>query len=123
MPFDIKKAYDLRGKTAYVPAGYGCIGGAIAEGLASCGANVVVSGRKKEKAEAFAAKLKAAGHEASGVAMDANSVVDIRESVDFVVKEYGRVDILVNCVGINIEFPMQEFTEEAFDEVYRVNIK
>lgn len=123
MPFDIKKAYDLRGKSAYIPGGYGGIGGAIARGLASCGVAVVISGRKKEKAEAFAAELKGAGYEAAGVAMDANSVSDVRESVDFVAQKYGRVDILVNCVGINIEMPMLEFTEEAYDEVYRVNQK
>ena len=52
---------------------------------------VVVSGRNKEKAEAFAAKL-AAGHEAAGVAMDANSV-SIFASRLIVAKKYGRVDI------------------------------
>ncbi|HLX62781.1 MAG TPA: SDR family oxidoreductase [Planctomycetota bacterium] len=123
MPIDVKSLYDLRGKSAYIPGGYGGIGAAIAWGLASCGASVVVSGRKKEKADALAAQLKSAGHEACSIAMDANSVAEIRESVDFVAGKYGRVDILVNCVGINIEMPMLEFTEEAYDEVYRVNQK
>ena len=123
MPLDIKSLYNLRGKIAYVPGGYGGIGAAIAWGLASCGAAVVVSGRSKEKAEALAAELKAAGHEASGIAMDAKSVPEIRDSVDFVAEKYGRVDILVNSVGMNIEMSMLDFTEEAYDEVYQVNLK
>ena len=123
MPLNIQSLYNLRNKTAYIPGGYGGIGAAIAWGLASCGAAVVVSGRSKEKAEAFAAELKAAGHEAAGIAMDARSVPEIRDSVDFVAEKYGRVDILVNSVGINIEMPMLEFTEEAYDEVYDVNLK
>ena len=123
MSLNIKTLYDLRGKTAYIPGGYGGIGAAIAWGLASCGAAVVVSGRSKEKAEAFAAELKRAGHEAAGISMDARKVPEIRDSVDFVVGKYGRVDILVNSVGMNIEMSMLEFTEEAYDEVYRINQK
>jgi len=122
-PVDTKAQYDLRGKVAYVPGGYGGIGAAIAWGLANCGASVVVSGRSKDKAERLASEMKAAGFEASGVAMDANSVSDIRASVDFVAEKYKHIDLLVNCVGMNIEMPMLEFTEEAYDEVYRVNQK
>ena len=123
MPLDIKSLYDLRGKTAYIPGGYGGIGAAIAWGLASCGAAVMVSGRSSKKAEALAAEMKAAGHEAAGISMDATSVAEIRDSIDFVAEKYGRVDILVNCVGINIEMPMLEFTEDAYDAVYQVNLK
>lgn len=123
MPIDIKACYDLRGKTAYIPGGYGGIGAAIAWGLAQCGAAVVVSGRSKEKAHALAAEMIEAGHEASGISMDAKSVPEIRDSVDWVVEKYGRVDILVNSVGMNIEMPMLDFTEEVFDEVYQVNLK
>lgn len=38
-------------------------------------------------------------------------------------KEYGHFDILVNCVGIQIEQPITEVTEEAFDQVYMSNLK
>ena len=117
------KLFNLSGKTAYVPGGYGGIGAAIARGLAQAGASVVVSGRDKNKAEALAAELKSAGHEASGIAVDVKSVAEIRDSVDFVAEKYGRVDLLVNCVGIMREMPLLEFSEEAYDEVYQVNLK
>jgi NAD(P)-dependent dehydrogenase (short-subunit alcohol dehydrogenase family) len=77
--------FDLRGKTAYVPGGYGGIGEAIAWGLAMAGARVAVSGRDEAKALALASALQAAGHEAMGLAMDAHSVPQMQASVDAVV--------------------------------------
>ncbi|MES2912535.1 MAG: SDR family oxidoreductase [Pseudomonadota bacterium] len=115
--------FDLRGKTAYVPGGYGGIGEAIAWGLAMAGARVAVSGRDESKAVAVAAALAAAGHEAYGLAMDAHSVPDMQASVDAVARHFGSLDILVNCVGMQREEALLDVTEEAFDEVIQVNLK
>jgi NAD(P)-dependent dehydrogenase (short-subunit alcohol dehydrogenase family) len=115
--------FDLRGKTAYVPGGYGGIGEAIAWGLAMAGARVAVSGRDEAKAEAVAAALRAAGHEAMGLAMDAHSVPQMQASVDAVAGHFGGLDILVNCVGMQREQALLDVTEEAFDEVLQVNLK
>lgn len=115
--------FDLSGKVAYVPGGYGGIGEAVAWALAMAGARVAVSGRDAARAQALAAELQAAGHEALGLAMDAHAVQDIRESVDAVAAHWGRLDILVNCVGMQREQALLEVTEEAFDEVMQVNLK
>ncbi len=115
--------FDLRGKTAYVPGGYGGIGEAIAWALALAGARVAVSGRDEAKALAVAAALRAAGHEALGLAMDAHSVPHIQQSVDAVAGHFAGLDILVNCVGMQREQALLEVTEEVFDEVLEVNLK
>lgn len=115
--------FDLKGKTAYVPGGYGGIGEAIAWGLAIAGARVAVSGRDEGKAKAVAAAMTEAGHDAIGVAMDAHSVPHMQASVDAVAQHFGGLDILVNCVGIQREQPLLEVTEAAFDEVLQVNLK
>ena len=115
--------FDLKGKTAYVPGGYGGIGEAIAWGLVIAGARVAVSGRDEEKAKAVAAAMTEAGHDAIGIAMDAHSVPQMQGSVDTVAQHFGGLDILVNCVGIQREQPLLEVTEEAFDEVLQVNLK
>lgn len=115
--------FDLAGKVAYVPGGYGGIGEAVAWALAMAGARVAVSGRDAARAQALAAELQAAGHEALGLAMDAHAVQDIRESVDAVAAHWGRLDIMVNCVGMQREQALLEVTEEAFDEVMQVNLK
>lgn len=115
--------HDLSGKVAFVPGGYGGLGEAIAWGLATNGARVVVSGRSREKAATLADTLIDQGYEAAAQAVDVTVTADIRDAADFVVERFGRLDVLVNCVGIQREEPMLEVTEEAFDEVYRVNLK
>jgi gluconate 5-dehydrogenase len=120
---ELADLFDLTDKVAYIPGGYGGIGEAISWGLALRGAKVVVSGRNQDKAETLASQLNSAGFEASGVAVDVKSVAEIRDSVDFVVEKYGRLDIMVNSTGIQREEPLLEVTEEAYDEVYQVNLK
>ena len=120
---ELSGLFDLTGQVAYVPGGYGGIGEAIAWGLAGQGAKVVVSGRSRDKAEELAGALNEAGYEAAGVAVDVKSVAEIRDAVDFVVDKFGALDILMNCVGIQREQPLLEVTEEAYDEVYEVNLK
>ena len=120
---ELSGLFDLKGKTAYVPGGYGGIGEAIAWSLALAGAKVAVSGRDAGKAEALAQALRAAGHEAMGLSMDAHSVQHIRLSVDAVAAHFGGLDILVNCIGMQREQALLEVTEESFDELLQVNLK
>ena len=115
--------FDLKGKVAFVPGGYGDIGKAIVWGLARHGAKIAIAGRDVAKANALAARLRGEGLAASGFAMDARSVDAIRATVDDVFAEFGAIDILMNCVGIQREQPLLEVTEEAWDEVGDVNLK
>ncbi len=115
--------FDLDGRVALLPGGYGGIGEAIAWGLALHGAHVVIAGRSAASAEALAARIREAGLKASGVALDATSVKSIGRVTDAIAAHHGRIDILMNCVGTQREEPLSEVTEEAFDEVYRVNLK
>jgi len=115
--------FDLTGQVAFVPGGYGGIGSAIAWELSRRGACVAVGGRHLDSATALASQLTHAGHSALGLALDAHSLSAIEAAVDEVVNRFGRVDILVNCVGTQREEALLEVTEEAFDEVYAVNLK
>jgi NAD(P)-dependent dehydrogenase (short-subunit alcohol dehydrogenase family) len=115
--------FGLAGRVAYVAGGYGDIGAAIARGLAAAGARVAVSGRSADKAQALAAELSAAGHDALGLAMDAHDTGSIRDAVDRVAAEFGHLDLLVNCVGIQREQRLADVSEEAFDEVVQVNLR
>lgn len=117
------KLFDLTGRVAYIPGGYGDIGAAIARGLAAAGARVAISGRDAGRAQALAAELNATGHDALGLAMDAHHVADIGRSVDDVARHFGHLDLLINCVGIQREERIADVTEEAFDEVVQVNLK
>lgn len=115
--------FSLAGRVAYVPGGYGDIGKAIAWGLARAGARVAIAGRNAEKAQALAAALRAEGHGALGLAMDAHEVADIRRSVDQVAQHFGHLDLLVNCIGMQREQRLADVSEETFDEIVQVNLK
>jgi NAD(P)-dependent dehydrogenase (short-subunit alcohol dehydrogenase family) len=115
--------FDLAGKTAFLPGGYGGLGEAIAWGLAQRGAKVAIAGRDRQKAAALARSLKDAGHEALALTLDATRVADIHRTVANVVAGFGTIDILVNCVGTQIEERLTDVSEEAFDRVYAVNLK
>lgn len=120
---ELSGLFDLKGKVAFVPGGYGGIGEAIAWGLALSGAKVMIAGRDLEKSEKLAAQIANAGHDAKGIAVDATSVADIERAVQDTMDTFGQIDILMNCVGTQKEQLLLDVTEEAFDEVYQVNLK
>ncbi len=120
---ELSGLFDFTGQVAFLPGGYGGIGEAIAWGMALRGAKVAIAGRNGAKAEALAQSLRDAGHEAFATTLDAGSVASIAEATDAVAEHFGRLDILMNCVGTQREQPLLEVTEEAFDEVYQTNLK
>jgi NAD(P)-dependent dehydrogenase (short-subunit alcohol dehydrogenase family) len=104
----------LKGKTAFVPGGYGGLGIAICRGLAEQGAKVIIGGRDAAKAKALAVKIRG-----EAVALDVRHIDAMRKTV----ASLGRVDILVNCTGVQREQALEEVTEEAWDEVVGTNLK
>ncbi|PJF25728.1 MAG: alcohol dehydrogenase, partial [Phototrophicales bacterium] len=115
--------FSLRGKVAVVPGGYGGIGESVCRGLARAGAQVVVAGRNAERCHALAEALKTEGHDAVGMPFDAEKVDDIRRMIDAAAAQWKRLDILVNCVGLNREEKALEITEDNFDAVIAGNLK
>ena len=120
---ELANLFDLSHKIAFLPGGYGGIGEAIAWGLAQRGATVAIAGRSKAKADALARELRREGHVAAGFAMDATRLSDLERGVDAIAARFGAIDILINCLGAQIEQPLGSVTEEAFDRVYAVNLK
>ena len=121
-PF-LERLFSLNGKVALVAGGYGGIGESVCRGLAAVGATVIVAGRSADKAESLARAIAAEGCAADYAVFDAGSVEQIRSMTDGVAAKHGRVDILVNCVGLNAEEPALDVTEEKFDFVYTMNLK
>ena len=118
-----EQLFRLDGKVALVTGGYGGIGEAVSRGLVLAGAKVAVSGHNAEKAAGCAEALRKAGGDSYAAAFDSLSVAETRQMVDDVVRHFGRLDILVNCVGLNREEKAEEVTEALFDHVMDVNLK
>lgn len=116
--------FDLSGQVVLIPGGYGGLGEAIAYGMGLHGASVVIAGRDLAKAKALAQSVRDATNAKTGaVALDILNVSSIPGVIEQVAEEFGRLDVLVNCIGMQIEQPITEVTEEAFDRVYQTNLK
>jgi gluconate 5-dehydrogenase len=119
----MKDIFKLNGRIAIVTGGAGGIGEALALGLAYHGATVVVSSRNKDAIAAVAAKItKETGNEAIAIASDVTSEESIQKLVDAVVAKYGRIDILVNAMGMNIKHPALEYPLEDWEKLFKVNV-
>ena len=119
----LEQLFRLDNKVALVTGGYGGIGEAVSRGLAQAGARVAISGHNADKAAACAAALQQYGCESYATAFESVSVPETRRMVDEVARHFGRLDILVNCVGLNREEKAEDVTEEMFDYVVDVNLK
>jgi len=117
------RMFDLSGRTALVTGGAGGIGSAISEGLASLGCKVVLTSRSAEKAEKVAKGINDAGGEVYGRALVVDSMDMVKKFVADVYKEHEKIDILVNCIGGQIEAPAEEYKEEDWDKIFEGSVK
>ncbi|MFZ9681687.1 MAG: SDR family oxidoreductase [Cephaloticoccus sp.] len=115
--------FGLTGKVAVITGGTGELCGAMAEGLAGAGAEVVIVGRNAAKATARLERIAAAGGRAWFHAAEATSKADLEGLRDAVLARSGRIDIVVNGAGVNSATPFLEITEEEFDRIVNVNLK
>lgn len=119
----LSSLFSLQGKVAVVIGGTGELCGAMAEGLAGAGAEVVLVGRNEEKASVRLAKIHAGGGKAYFVATEASDKSQLQQLLDTVLKRSGRVDIVVNGAGVNSPTPYLEIAEEEFDRIMDINVK
>ncbi len=116
--------FNMTGQTAVVTGGSKGLGKAIAEGLASAGANIALISRNQSEAEAAAEQIAATYQiQAMGLEVDVTQQPDIEAMVATVFERFGRIDALVNNAGINIRGPISELTLEQFREVQQVNVE
>lgn len=120
----MKDIFSLEGKNAIVIGGAGGIGQAIAKGLAFYGANVAIASRKLEGLQKAAQEIKdEVNKEIKIFQVDAGSEESIKELVENVVSDMGRVDILVNSQGLNLKHNALDFNMEDWDKVFNINVK
>ncbi|MGN0194765.1 MAG: SDR family NAD(P)-dependent oxidoreductase [Pseudoramibacter sp.] len=94
-----KNAFDLTGRVAVVTGGGSGIGKGCAKRLAEAGAKVVVVGRRLNKLEDVQAEIEKAGGTCACFSADLTDEANCQKMVEFTLKTYGRLDILVNSAG------------------------
>jgi NAD(P)-dependent dehydrogenase (short-subunit alcohol dehydrogenase family) len=114
--------FDLSGRIAVVTGGTTGLGYAIALGLAGAGADVVASSRRLEQVEKTAAEIETLGWRTLRVTSDVLDRASVQRLHDAVVKEFGKVDILVNAAGITQKGPTLELAEADWSRVMETNL-
>lgn len=118
----LKQLFGLDGQTAIVIGGTGVLGGALCDGLAGAGAHVVVAGRSQERGEERAKIIRDAGGSAEFAPVDVTSRASMAELRDKVIASRNRVDILVNCAGVNSAVPFAEISDDDWSRVMDTNL-
>lgn len=110
----------LAGQVALVTGGATGIGRAVVDALASAGAVVAIVARNLERAQAAAAEVKGAAH---AYAADVVDEVQVNAAFEAVVKEHGRLDIVVNNSGVTRDGLVLRMSDAQWDEVVDTNLK
>ena len=125
---ELTKMYDFGGRAVVVTGGTGVLGQSMVAALVGCGASVALVARDREKAEAQAAEMKGPGR-ALVFKADVLDAESLRAAADAVVREFGRVDCLLNGAGGNHpsattkpELPFFDLPEEALRFVFDLNV-
>lgn len=114
---------DFTGKTAIVTGGAKGIGRGCVELFAENGANVVLADMNCDMATEVEQELKGRGLQAKAVKVNVKQVSDIEKMVNTAVESFGTVDILVNNAGIFHSTPVEDVTEEEWDNIMAINLK
>jgi NAD(P)-dependent dehydrogenase (short-subunit alcohol dehydrogenase family) len=117
-----RNLFDLSGRVAVVTGGTTGLGHAIALGLAEAGADVVPSSRRAEQVSAVAAEIETMGRRTLRVTSDVLDRASVQALHDAVLKEFRKVDILVNAAGVTHKSPTLEESENEWQRVMDTNL-
>jgi citronellol/citronellal dehydrogenase len=111
-----------RGAVALITGGGTGIGRAVALGMARCGADVVIAGRRVEPLEKTAAEIEAIGVRAMAVPTDIRDENQVTALVNQTLERFGRIDILVNNAGGQFAAPAEDITSNGWRAVHRLAV-
>jgi gluconate 5-dehydrogenase len=117
------KQFDLSGRSAIITGGSKGLGFAMAAGLASAGAQVMLVNRNTQEGIKAAQQLSTDfGVKALSFGADITSRKQTEEMAKVAMEAFGQIDILINSAGINIRGPIDEVSPEDFNKVMDVNV-
>ncbi|MCC7450640.1 MAG: SDR family oxidoreductase [Anaerolineae bacterium] len=114
---------ELTGKVAIVTGGGQGLGEATARALARAGITVICADIQTDKAQKVADSINANGGKATSLLLDVTQEESVKQAVETVRKQYGRIDILINNAGTDVTVPFTELTVEQWDRIQQVNLR
>ena len=114
---------DFKGQVALVTGGARGIGKTIAEDLAKKGVNLAIADVSAESASETAKELAARGVRTQSLRLDVSKSDQVVKAFEDIVREFGRIDIVVNNAGITRDGLVLRMKEEDWDAVININLK
>jgi len=113
----------LDGKVVIITGASGGVGKALSLGFTEAGASVVLAARRPAPLQAVADEIMSHGRKALAVPTDITKNTQVSEMVQRSLKEFGRIDVLVNCAGGGVREATLDITEESWDNMVDFNLK
>jgi 3-oxoacyl-[acyl-carrier protein] reductase len=110
------------GKVVLVTGGARGIGKSVTERFHKLGANVAILGRNAEAATGLATELSSRGAKCAGYGCDVGDGAQIDATVDAIIKDFGKIDVLVNNAGVTQDGLLVRMTDEAWNNVINTNL-
>ncbi|WP_018896622.1 SDR family oxidoreductase [Rhizobium sp. 2MFCol3.1] len=114
---------NIEGKVVLITGGSSGIGAEVARTLAAKGAKVAIAARRLDKLEAIVGEATAQGGNIRAYGMDVTDRKQVQATVDAVVRDFGKLDVIINNAGIMPIRPMAEVNTDEWDAMIDVNIK
>lgn len=115
----LEQLYSLKNKVALVIGGGGHLCSAMAESLSMAGATIIVADLRLHKAAQVSDHIcSLSNFSVTPLKLDATVLADHQSALDFIVSNYGQLDILINGAGINSSTPFFEINEDEWHRVF-----
>jgi len=115
--------FNLSGRAALVTGGSKGLGKAMARGFAEAGANVVISSRHEDELKKAQAEIgEGLNIKVSYLIADMTDRAEVKKLAEKALQEMGPIDILVNNAGSNVPQPIDQITDEAWDQIVELNL-
>lgn len=120
---NLEKMFSLQGKVIVLTGATGGIGSVLANGLASVGADMVLCGTSIEKLFKLEQEIINCEGKAKSFVLDIADMDSVRQCVSSIKKKYGKIDVLINCAGINKREGFLDVEEDTYDKIMGINLK
>jgi NAD(P)-dependent dehydrogenase (short-subunit alcohol dehydrogenase family) len=114
---------ELENKVAWITGSASGIGRGIAHVLANHGADMVIADVALEKAEETAAEIRAKGSKCIAIHHNVTNRESSEKALAQIIEEFGKLDILVNNVGVASQMSFDQVTEQEWDRINNINTK